>query len=132
MEKAGAFKVQTLQMGWFVQFRRFYKLHFSNHRLLCENYTAKHTHAHAGICIHAKKEKRKCYKCKETHACVLRLYYKYMHPKKGTWKHTIGPFSRCVVSKPPHSCAALEAPSTEGMTQTGSKQFPYTVTDTHR
>lgn len=40
---------------------------------LCENYTAPHTYAHAGICIHAKKRK-KSDKIVKKHACGLRLY----------------------------------------------------------
>lgn len=129
MEKAGAFKVQTLQMGWFAQFRQIYKLHFSNCGLLCEK------KPHICSCRYLHAFKKICYKCTETCACVYDLYLfistntciQHMH----TCKHTIGPFSRCVVSKPLHSCAALEVPSSEGLTQTASKQFPYTVTHTH-
>lgn len=131
MEKAGAFKVQTLQMGWFTQFRQIYKLHFSNWGLLCENWTAPFTYVRAGICMHAKKMLR-MYRniCARVYGLYLFIFTNTCIQHTHTSKHTIGPFSRCVVSKPPHSCAALEAPGSEGLTQTGSKQFPYTVTHT--
>ncbi len=103
---------------------------FSNCRaFMCEmNCTA-----HICSCRYLRAFKK--YVTNETCACVYGLSrfistntcIQHMH----TCKHTIGPFSRCVVSNPPHSCAALEALSSEGLTQTASKQFPYTVTHTH-
>lgn len=122
MAKAGAFKVQTLQMDWFAQTLLFQQRAFIRARVCACRYAY----------LFVKQCTQVCNCIVETYvlADFLSVYLKYTDTRThecGACKRTIGPFSRCSV-RDPHSCAALEARRSEGLTQTASKQFPSTIT----